>query len=373
VPQASVIVPIFNGIEFLPRFFSSLQEALPPGSQLILIDDGSTEPVWDTVPEFPAAESVRRLRNKTNLGYSVVANQAFAEATGEIVVQLNTDLILEPECITAMVDLIGRENRVGLVGSKLIYPTTGLTQHVGMAFGNYTKLHFFYELPADHPLSSRTRELQATTGATVAMTRRVLNLLGPLDEAYYNHNEDIEHCLLAAERGLRNFICADSVAYHWKSRSGPARFAGVIPAEAMFWSRWGNRCRKDLAPLVDEALDYAFGQLPELEDCRPTVIDLSRGADQPLVLERLEMRWPGLSERVHAARQMANADARLWLPMLVPHHFETATMRFVYLVDRYRELEENRLWFANREALVGEELIIDLSGAAVPTGELLGR
>jgi GT2 family glycosyltransferase len=372
VPRVSVIVPIFNGLEFLPRFFDSLQEALPQASELILIDDGSAEPVWHTVPEFPRAESVLQFRNETNLGYSVVANRAFAEATGEIVIQLNTDLILEPRCITAMIDLIEREARVGLVGSKLIYPTTGLTQHVGMAFGNYTKLHFFYELPADHPLCGRTRELQAMTGATVAMTRRVLDQLGPLDETYYNHNEDIEHCLLASEQGLRNFICADSVAYHWKSRSGAARFAGVVPAEAMFWARWGNRCRKDLGPLIDEGLDYAIGRAPFFEDCRPAVLDLSRGADQPLVLERLAQRWQGIAERVHAVRQWGNPHERLWLPMLLSRDRETASTRFIYLVDRYRELEENRLWFANREALVGEELIVDLSGVAIPTTELHG-
>ena len=50
MPQVSVIVPIFNGVAFLPAFFESLDAALPHGSQVILVDDGSTEPIWDTVP-----------------------------------------------------------------------------------------------------------------------------------------------------------------------------------------------------------------------------------------------------------------------------------------------------------------------------------
>jgi glycosyltransferase involved in cell wall biosynthesis len=52
VPRVSVIVPLFNGVELLPAFFESLQGALPDGSQLILIDDGPTQPVWETVPKL---------------------------------------------------------------------------------------------------------------------------------------------------------------------------------------------------------------------------------------------------------------------------------------------------------------------------------
>ena len=215
-----MIVPLFNGIDFLPTFFASLRAALPDGAQLILVDDASAQPVWETVPDFGGAESVIRLQNDHNVGYSAAVNRAFAQTTGDVVVQLNTDLVLQPDCITAMVDLIERESEVGIVGSKLIYPTTGLVQHVGMAFGNHTKPHIFAELPASHPLCRRTRELQITTGATVAMTRAVLNRVGPLDERYFNHNEDIEHCLLARRHGLRNFICAESVAHHWESKSG---------------------------------------------------------------------------------------------------------------------------------------------------------
>jgi glycosyltransferase involved in cell wall biosynthesis len=43
VPRATVIVPMFNGVAFLPAFFESLAAALPGESQLVLVDDGSTE------------------------------------------------------------------------------------------------------------------------------------------------------------------------------------------------------------------------------------------------------------------------------------------------------------------------------------------
>jgi GT2 family glycosyltransferase len=361
---------MFNGVSFLPSFFESLGGALPENSQLILIDDGSDEPVWDTVPKFAATESIVRLRNDRNLGYSVAVNRAFAAATGEIVVQLNTDLILQPECITAMIDLIDREARVGIVGSKLVFPTTGLVEHVGMAFGNYTKPHIFSELPAAHPLCGRTRELQITTGATVAMTRRVLDRLGPLDESYFNQNEDIEHCLLAVKRGLRNFMCAESVAHHWQSMSGPSRFARMKASEAVFWSRWGTGYQVDLGRFVDEALDHLLSEAPHIETLPFQILDLSRGADQPIILERLSRHWPEVHARVRHFRQMNNPSDRLWLPLLLPHWIGLEPTPFIYLVDSYRELEENVLWFENRRRVVDDEFVVDLTGAALQTSEL---
>jgi GT2 family glycosyltransferase len=370
VPRVSVIVPIFNGVAFLPTFFESLSAALPDNSQLILVDDASTEPVWETVPEIAAAASVVRFRNDVNLGYSAAVNRGFAAATGDIVVQLNTDLVLERDCITAMIDLIERESRVGIVGSKLVFPTTGLIQHVGLAFGHHTKPHVFYELPASHPLCERTRELQIVTGATVATSRAVLDRLGPLDEGYFNHNEDLEHCLLAVEAGLRNFMCARSVAQHWESQSGPARLARVEPSEALFWSRWGSRYATDLGHFVDEALDHVLETAPQLESARFEILDVSRGVDQAIVVERLARRWPGAGERLRSYRQMNNPTGRLWLPLLLPHWVVTEPVPFIYVADGYRELEENAMWFESRGRVVKEELVVDLSGVALRTSEL---
>ena len=364
---------MFNGVSFLPEFFASLAPALPEGTQLILIDDGSEEPVWDTVPEFGRAESVLRIQNERNLGYCASVNQAFTAATGEVVVQLNTDLILDPGCIRAMVGLISREKQVGIVGSKLIFPTTGLIQHAGMAFGNHTKLHTFWEMPASHPLCNKTREVQMVTGATATMTRRVLDLIGPFDEAYYNHNEDIDHCLQAGRRGLRNFVCADSVAHHWRHASGPARLAGVTPAEAVFWTRWGNSFETDLDRFVDEAVDHAISQASDLADAPVEVLDLSRGADQPIALASLRRHWPALDERIRSFRQTGNAAERLRLPLLLPHWMVEEPRPFVYVVDSYRELEENQLWFARRRSVVKEELIVDLRAAALLASELPSR
>lgn len=372
MPHVSVVVPIFNSLPHLGTFFDALAEALPADSQVVVVDDASTQPVLDAVPELPRAQSVVRLRNERNLGVAGATNRGFAEATGDVVIQLNTDVVVDRDCLSAMVDLIeSRPGDVGIVGSKLVYPTTGLTQSVGMAFGLHSKRHLFRHLPQDHPLCRPTRELQIVGGATVAMTARVLQAIGPLDEDMYNHNPDIDHCLRAVQRGFRNFMCAPSVAYHWRNLCGTAvRYARVEAAEAAFWSKWGGSYRTDLGDFIDEGLEHASAAHPAFAASPFTILDLSRAADQAIALDRIAARWPGAERRIRHVRQMSNAEPRLWLPLLLPHWLVDAPTPYLYLVDDHQELTENAMWFERRRRVVEEELIVDLAGAALATSEL---
>lgn len=367
----SIIVPIFNGTRYLPAFFQSLDAALPEGAQLIFVDDGSTEPVLDAMPEFTKAREVVVLRNEQNLGYSAAVNRGFATSVGDMVVQLNTDLILDPSCISSMIETIVTRRNAGIIGSKLLFPTNQLVQHIGMAFGNYTRKHIYFQLPADHPLCCRTRPMQILTGATVAMTRQLLDRLGPLDERYFNYNEDIDHCLKSANLGFQNYTCAESVAYHWVSQSGPARFARIRESEAVFWSTWQARYRIDLDAFVDEALRHILEREPFLADLEFEVINLCRSGDDAILLQQVAQYWPQAVTSVRNARQVNNPDSNFWLPMVLPHWLQYNARPFIYFTDQFRQLGENRLWFQNRLNSVREELIIDTTGCVITASELL--
>lgn len=371
MPSVSVIVAMCNGLEHLDAFYESLSVALPDQAEVIVVDDNSTEPVLDAVPELPRAGSVTCLRNETSLGHSGSLNRGFEAASGEIVVQLNSDLVLDVDCISTMIDTIQREGGdLGIVGSRLVYPTTGRVQSVGLAFGLHSKRHVFRHLPANHPLCRRSRETQILSSATGSMTRRVYEAIGPLDEDLFNHNLDLDHCLRALERGLRNYMCADSIAYHWRNRSGPIKYARIEAAEAAFWGKWGGKYRVDLGQFFDEAIYHLLSESPQLEDAPFAVLDLSRSEDQKIALKRIEAHWD-VAGKIRSFRQMNNASGELWLPLLMPNWIVHEPTPFIYLVDSQLELEENAMWFARRRNVVTEEIIVDLSGSAFTTSEFL--
>jgi GT2 family glycosyltransferase len=370
MPSISIIVPIFNGIRYLPHFLQSLAEAAPSEAELILVDDGSSEPVLELVPrDFPVA-SITTLRSETNSGYSVAVNRGFAHATGEILIQLNTDLVLDQHCIDAMVDLIEATPRAGVIGSKQIFPTTGLIRHIGMAFGGHSFHHVYSGLPANHPLCCQTRKMQLVSGATVAMTRQVLEQIGPLDERYYNTLENFDHCMKAHMGGYSNYTCAESVVYHWVSQSGPARFARVREGDAIFWADWTPSRSIDLDSYVTEALAYLLNCHPYLGQYRFEPLSLCRSSDESILLDCLEQIWSGVASKTHLTRILNSPHEKLWLPMELPYRAMLNPAPYIYLVDRLSQLSENMLWFEARKRFVDVELVIDTRAVVMTTNEL---
>jgi GT2 family glycosyltransferase len=371
--RISVIVPIYNGLSFLPAFFDSLAMAALPDTQLILVDDGSSEPVREVYPEGSPYREVVHLRNPINLGYSAAVNRGFEAADGDIVIQLNSDLILQKDCLQKLVEWIDRTPNAGIVGSKLIFPTNGRVQHIGMAFGALSWCHVFFDMAADHPLCRRTRKMQIMTGATVGMSRRVLDAVGPLDERYYNCNEDIDHCLQAVKLGYDNYTVAESVAYHWVSQSGPARFSGIQEADALFWTKWSGSRQIDIGIYIDEALDHVLDEQPALADCPFTPLNLSRTRDDEIFLDRVDRRWPGARERTVHRRTHDVGEAPLLLPMLLPHRAALEPVPYIYFVNGCSDLASNRLWFETRLGVVGEEIIADATGAIFTVSDFLAE
>lgn len=371
MPSISIVVPVFNGIRYLPYFLKSLAEAVPPHAEIIFVDDDSSEPVMDVIPDDLALASVTKLRNERNRGYSVTVNRGFACAKGEIVLQLNTDLVLDHRCIETMVELIEKTPRIGVVGSKQLFPTTGFTRHIGMAFGKHSINHFYAGMPANHPLCCKTRSMQIVSGATVAMTKRLLEEIGPLDERYYNTLENLDHCMKAHARGYANYTCAESIVYHWVSQSGPARFARAEEGNAIFWADWASTLSVDLGRFVGEALDHLLGVKPQLADYGFEPLSLCRGSNETILLERLEEKWKGIGARMHYTRAFNSSQAKLWLPMELPYRAMLNPSPYIYMVDWIGQLAENRMWFEARRRVVEDEIVMDARACVLTTQELL--
>lgn len=371
MPSVSIIVPIFNGMRYLQYFLNSLADALPPKAELIFVDDGSDEPVLEMIPsDFPAA-SVMKLKNERNQGYSATVNKGFAAATGDILIQLNTDLVFDHRCITAMVELIEKTPKVGVVGSKQLFPTSGLLRHIGMAFGQRRHRHIYSGMPADHPLCNKTRQMQIVSGSTVAMSKQVLAEIGPLDERYYNTRENLDHCMKAYVRGYVNYTCAESVTYHWVGQSGPARFARVEEDDALFWADWMSLRSVDLNRFVDEALNHLLSNHPQFSDFKFEPLNLCRSVDQSILIDCLEQRWNGINSKMHHTRIFNSPNKKLWLPMELPYRAMLNPAPYIYLVDRISQLSENRLWFEHRHRIVESEIVMDTTAVVMTTHELL--
>lgn len=367
------IVPVFNGLRYLPAFWESLRPSLLPGSEIIIIDDASNENVSATFPASSPDVPVLTLRNDRSAGYAATVNRAMREAQGNVFFHLNTDLILQNETCLNLEKSVVNSPDVGIAGAKLIFPQTGTLQHIGIAFTKFTKFHFFMNMRPDHPLAMKSRTVQATTGAALCFRRDVYNKLGPMDEELYNCNEDVDYCLRAAEHGLSSVVEANAIAYHWESQSGYARFVRLAENEATFWGKWRDRINPDIGLYIAEGLSWLFDQNPQAKDRPFSILNLSKGATDRVVADTLRQFLPRVADDPEFDyRQLNNSSNSYFLPMILPYSMILHARPFIYITDDFLELAKNNYWFQRRRERVGDELVVDHLGNSRWTSEMTG-
>lgn len=102
-PAFSVVIPGFNRIEplkFTLRSAVAAAERLPGEVEIILVDDGSSPALDDSLKSFSLGRPVIHLR-QPNQGSIVARQTGLARATGDCVLFLDSDDLIHPEKLAA--------------------------------------------------------------------------------------------------------------------------------------------------------------------------------------------------------------------------------------------------------------------------------
>ncbi len=111
-PEISVVVPVYDEAESLPRLAAEIAGALRPlgfAYEVIYVDDGSTDGsagvLLGLAREDPA---VRVIRQRRNSGQTAALDAGFRFARGAVVVTLDADLQNDPADIPRLLALMDR-------------------------------------------------------------------------------------------------------------------------------------------------------------------------------------------------------------------------------------------------------------------------
>lgn len=242
--DASIIIPVFNGIGDTGRCLSALATNTEGASyEVIVVDNAST----DGTPEFlrTLGAGVRIITNPSNLGFARACNQGARSAQGRYLIFLNNDTIPLAGWLSSLISLADSEPDVAIAGSKLLYPGTNLIQHAGIVFGPLREpYHIYQNIDAGHPAVNQVEEYQAVTAACMLVRRKVFFDAGQFDEKYINGYEDIDLCLKVRALGYRILYTPKSVLYHAEF-STQGRKDHQARNLALFLSRWHSQVDPD--------------------------------------------------------------------------------------------------------------------------------
>jgi N-acetylglucosaminyl-diphospho-decaprenol L-rhamnosyltransferase len=215
--KVSAVVVSHGHAEELDR---SLPALIPQVDETVVIAN-----LPGSVADVPA--EVRVLENPRSLSLAANVNLGTAATSGEYVLNVNPDAIVEPGAVTALARFADAHARCGIAGPQMRWPD-GSWQPSRRRFPTVRgtivrrtplrRLRPPYETQREHyELDERpTEPVQADwmLGAFLLMRRTMLDEIGGWDPGFRHYCEDIDLCYRAAEAGWERWYVPQAVVTH---------------------------------------------------------------------------------------------------------------------------------------------------------------
>jgi len=252
LPSVTAIVVAYNGGAALHECVASLLGQTLSDLEVIVVDNASTDGSVDALPAVSKGR-IRTVPLGTNGGYAAGANAGWRAATTELVAILNQDLVLTPDCLEQMRDVLLGCHQEALVTPKLILKSDRSRVN---AIGNDVHLSgvaWCRGVGTSADDWHGVVEVTAVSGAAFMARASFLRVLDGLEESYFMYMEDVDLSLRARTAGATCVAACDAVAAHdWRPALSPAKFALLERNRRALWHRfWGRSAR--MYPLLVQA------------------------------------------------------------------------------------------------------------------------
>lgn len=190
-PLVSVVIPLFNGEQFIARAIESVQRQTYATVEIIVVDDGST----DGGPEITASIPGVQLIRQENQGVSVARNTGVARSNGEFLAFLDHDDSWRSAKLESQVRALASQPDLGFALCHLVYVLHGPPPR-------------WFRGPTDGS------PVQGYVPSCWLLRRSTFEQVGGFDPAYRNGG-DTDWLARAKDMGIRHTMLPDAlVDYH---------------------------------------------------------------------------------------------------------------------------------------------------------------
>lgn len=233
VHDVSVCLVNLNTVDLLQDCLRSLfAQAGHASIEVIVVDNASTDNSVAMVRrEFP---QVRVIANPEYRGFAAGNNQAFQIAQGRYLLYLNTDTIVRPGALDAMVEFMERHPEAGAMGCKLLNPDGSLQRSCWRGFPSLQMaivdaLYLWRLAPAlpwVRAIEVAPEELQGTLevdhllGACILIRHEAVKQVGLLKEDYVIFLEETDLCYRMKQASWRIYYDPRGEVIHYGQQTG---------------------------------------------------------------------------------------------------------------------------------------------------------
>lgn len=230
-PKTSIIIPLYSRSDFVEyqlTQFARDSEFKDGSIEIIYVVDDPTlvESMLNSYHELFKVYRIpfQIIWGKVNRGYSGANNLGLKIARGDTIILLNSDVFpIHAGWAGQMSEELLSDESIGAVGARLEF-SDGSVQHQGMAFEYSDNLGVWLnEHPMrglDVPVRTEAYDVEAATGACLAIRRSDLSEVGGMDEGFLIGDfEDSDLCLKLRKLRGRIVISAGTRLVHLERQS----------------------------------------------------------------------------------------------------------------------------------------------------------
>lgn len=293
--RVSVVMPIYNDVSMTVAAVTAvLEHSTDHDLEVIAIDNGSRSEVsLALAAAFSDVPRVQLHRLPMNLNFGIGSNIGVLRSTGELILFLNNDTLVQPGWLAPLVQRLADPEVAG-VQPLLVYQD-GAIQSAGTIFPTTLPLptHFLTGFPPDDGRRVGDYRFSAVTAAALLMRASEVIALKGFDAAYSNGSEDVDLCLRFTEsRGGYFAVEPRSIVTHLESRT-PGRGARIAENREFFVRRWAGRTPRNEDHYQRHGFEIAHIGVDQLRNPAPKLI-LRRTPPDPAALgegQHPVLRW----------------------------------------------------------------------------------
>ena len=248
----TAIIVNYNSGALLTACVASLLASSQP-IKVVVSDNASSDDSLDRLQIFFGDDSrVLVIRNDENLGFSGGCNKGLLHASGEYILFINPDCVVKPDAIEKMTRLMVDHPEAGMAGCLIRNldgsEQVGCRRYVPTPWRSFVRVLRLDRLfprvrqfqtfnMTGAPLPQQATLIEAISGAFMFVRAAALSKVGPLDEAYFLHCEDLDWCMRFRLAGyqiifepaveiihLKGGSLAPAIFVEWHKHKGMARF-----------------------------------------------------------------------------------------------------------------------------------------------------
>jgi N-acetylglucosaminyl-diphospho-decaprenol L-rhamnosyltransferase len=251
--ELSVVIVNWNTRELLAQCLDSLCGSLILKEyEVFVVDnaskDGSPAMVYERFPK------VQLIENAENVGFARANNQAIRLSAGRYILLLNSDTIVKPEAIDALVDFMNAHPQAGACGARLLNQDGSLQFSCSPAPTLGREFNRLFHMPGVRPDGyyhmdswdqSLPRRVDVILGACLLLRGKTLDQVGLMDEEYFIYSEEVDLCHRVAIAGWELYWVPQGEVIHLGGQStrqvSEAMFLRLYQAKLIYFRKQHGR------------------------------------------------------------------------------------------------------------------------------------